>query len=116
MDGCLEAEKSLEKSVSDKSKTISSEVIRSLLKIDEAQKSKPNQSACCSYLKRNFVLIERVVLISICIAIAGGFTVPIIIYAVDTDRGDNSTISIDIDVDNCPTSISGDMQVCLLQK
>ena len=45
-------------------------------------------------------------------AVAGGFTVPIFIYALDTDRGDNSTLSIDLDLDNCPVS-NTNIQVCL---
>ena len=88
----------------------------SVTEVDEAAKNKSNllrqARNCCAYLKQTAVLIwvERVFLILICIAVVVGFTVPIIIYAVDTDRGsDNSTLSIDLDVDNCP---SFDMQVC----
>ena len=90
-------------------------VVRSSFKVGEAAKNKSNllqARNCCAYLKQAAVLIwiERVFLISICVAVAVGFTVPIIIYAVDTDRGsDNSTLSIDLYVDNCP---SFDMQVC----
>lgn len=51
------------------------------------------------------VSIERIVLISVCIAIGGGFTVPIIIYAVGVDQKEsNSMISIDFDIDNCSSS------------
>ena len=84
------------------------EEVREVAKI----KSRQALSNCCTYLKQGAILvwIERVSVISICIAVAIGFTIPIIIYAVDTDRGsDNSTLSIDLDVDNCP---SFDVQVC----
>ena len=117
MDGCA---KNLEKCDSpDDSRTISDKVARSSSKVDEEKKSKPNQYCnCCNYLKHTAVLwwTERVILIAVCIAIAVGFTIPIIIYAIDTDRGENSTLSIDIDVDSCQTlsSMSSDMQVCLV--
>ena len=108
----LKAGKGLNKGVNDlKSETISSEVARSAFKIHEVKENKSDQIKCCTYLKQQKVWIERVVLILICVAVAGGFTVPIIIYAVDTDRGDNSTISIDLDVDNCQISTSN-LQVC----
>ena len=119
----LVAEKSLEKCEEkddgDKSGTISDEVVRFSFKVDEEKKSKSNQYNCCTYLKQTAILwwAERVILISVCIAIAVGFTIPVIIYAIDTDRGENSTISIDIDVDSCqtPTSMSlDDMQVMLV--
>ena len=114
MDGC---EKNLEKHDSDKSRTTSDEVVRSSFKVDDEKKSKSNQYSYCTYLKQTTVLwwTERVILILVCIAIAVGFTVPIIIYAIDTDRGHNSTLIIDIDVDSCQTlsSMSSDIQVCL---
>ena len=117
--GHVEAEKGSDKLVSDlKIEAISSEVACSAFKI-EAKEDKSDQTNCCIYLKQNIVWsvwIERVVLILICVAVAGGFTVPIIIYAVDTDRGDNSTISIDLpDVDNCQISTSDDVQVCYVR-
>ena len=110
MGGCAE------KCDSDKSKTISDEVVRSSFKVDEEKKSKLSLYDCCTDLKQAALLwwIERVILIFVCIAIAVGFTIPIIIYAIDTDRGNNSTLSIDIDVDSCQTSssMSSDTQVC----
>ena len=116
--GCLEAEKDSDELVSDlKIEAISREVASSAFKI-EAKEDKLDQTTCCIYLKQNMVWsvwIEKVVLILICVAVAGGFTVPIIIYAVDTDRGDNSTISIDLDVDNCQVSTS-DVQVCYVAR
>ena len=107
--GCLEAEKGSDK----KNETISGEVARSAFKIEvkELSEDKSDKTNCCIYLNKNIVWIERVVLILICVAVAGGFTVPIIIYAVDADRGDNSTLSLDLDVDNCQIS-SSDAQVC----
>ena len=115
MDVC---EKNLEtKCNNDKSGTTSDEVVHSSFKVDEEKKSKSNQNNCYTYLKQTAILwwTERVILISVCIAIAVGFTIPIIIYAIDTDRGDNSTLSIDIDVDSCQTlsSMSSHTQVCL---
>ena len=80
----------------------------------EVKENKSDQSNCCTHLRQYIVWIRRVVLILICVTVAVGFTVPIIIYAVSTDgsdRGDNSTISIDLDVDNCQVSTS-DVQVC----
>ena len=90
----------------------SAAVARSSFTVDETAnvKSSHTLSTC---LKQTAILvwIERVFIISVCIAVAIGFTIPIIIYAADTDRGsDNSSLSIDLDVDNCP---SFDMQVCL---
>ena len=104
-----EADKSLEKSACDKNETISSAVTlpsAASSKVDKevAKNNKLNQQIA------TLVWIERIFLISICTAVAGAFTVPIIIYALDMDRGDNSTISIDLNVDNCTTL---DVQVCL---
>ena len=114
MDGCDE---NLEKCDSDKSETISDEVVRSSFKVVEEKKAKSSQYNCCTDLRQTAALwwTERVILILVCIAIAAGFTIPIIIYAVDTDRADNSTLSIDIDVDSCQalSSMSSDTQVCL---
>jgi len=48
------------------------------------------------------VLTERVILMLICIAVTLGFFAPILIYAVETDLGGNSTtITVDFDVDKC---------------
>ena len=88
-------------------------VARCTFTVDEAAKNNKSSrtlSNSCAYLKQTAISwIERVFIISICTAVAVGFTIPIIIYAVDTDRGsDNSTLSIDFDVDNCPSYV----QVC----
>lgn len=74
---------------------------------DEAN-NKSDRRDCCTHLKQSVILvwIERIILISVCVAIAGGFTVPIIIYVIDTDQGGNSTISVDFDIDNCPSDKS----------
>ena len=119
LDSRLLDEKSLQKYDTDtKSGTISEEVVRSSFKVDEEKKSKPSQHNCCTYLKQTAASwwTERVILIFVCMAIAAGFTVPIIIYATDTDRGDISTLSIDIDVDSCQTlsSMSSDTQVSII--
>jgi len=102
----------------DKSGTTTSALVYSSLETDEtfAKESKSDQNNLCTYLKQTATLVvaERLFLIFICIAVAGGFTVPIIIYALDTDRGDNSTLSIDFDVDNCPAVPNTNVQVCLL--
>ena len=94
-----------------KNKMISNEEACSAFKVCEAKENKSNQSNCCTHLKQNIMWMERVILILICVAVAGGFTVPIIIYAVDTDRGYTISRSIELDVDNCKISTS-DVQVC----
>ena len=120
MDRLLVAAKILEKCEgkcdSDKGGTISDAVVvHSLFKVDEEKKSKSNQHNFCTYLKQSAVRLwtERIILILACITIAAGFTVPIIIYAIDTDRGDISTLSIDFDVDSCQALNSMSSQVCL---
>ena len=58
--------------------------------------------------------IKRIVLILICIVVAGGFSVPIVIYYTEADRGiNNPAISaINLDIDNCPAaSMNYSMQV-----
>ena len=82
--------------------------------VSEAKEKISYRSKCFVYFKRTPILawIERIILISICVAVAAGFSAPIIIYALDTDRGNNATISVDIDVDNCPAS-STNGQVCV---
>jgi len=61
---------------------------------------------CCTEISsKTIVTIEEIILVCICVAVGLSFCVPIIIYAVDSDRGaDNSTIEIDIDVDNCSST------------
>ena len=77
---------------------------------------------CYSFIKRQKFLpwIEKVVLISICVAVAGGFSVPIIMYAVsedDSSAGNTTTIgksdNFMIDFDSCSHTIP---QVCIPMK
>lgn len=98
-----------------RSTTIDSGVIRSFFKADESSEEvESGHQSCCSCWKLPAVRtwIERIVLISICAAVAGAFTAPIIIYAIDADRGsdgEDSTIFIDLDLDNCQDE---SIQVC----
>ena len=117
-DSDTDHDKSLENSEEERvrgNSTIGSVVVRSSFKINEAKETdRPKQGGnrFFAYLKRFAALawIERIILISVCVAVAAGFTTPIIIYALDTDLGDNATISIDID--NCSAS-KIDVQVCV---
>ena len=87
-----------------RSTTIDSAVVRSFLKVDEPKEVESDHHSCCTCWKLPAVRIwvERIVLFSICVAVAGAFIVPIIIYAVDADRGSNNpSILTDIDLDNC---------------
>ena len=97
---------------SDKGGTICDAVVS---KVDEEKKSKSNQYNCCTYLKQTAVLLwtERIILVLVCIAIAAGFTVPIIVYEIDTDREDISTLLMGIDLDSCQALNSTSSQVCL---
>ena len=112
-----EADKSLhlEKRVSEKpSDTISIDsaaVVRSLFKVDEIKKNKSKLNNFCTFIKHNKILIwiERIILVFICIAIAGGFTIPTIIYALNTDRGENKSLASDFNLDSCPNTT---VQVC----
>ena len=97
--------------------SISSEVVRSSFKIDEAKEIKQKQNKCCTssftrFMKKYKILfwIDKVFLFSVCAAVAGGFTVPIIIYAVDTDSGNSSKLHLsDLTFDICSTTA---LQVC----
>ena len=118
MDGLLVVAKSLEKCEgkcdNDKGGTIcDAVVVHSLFKVDEEKKNKSNQYNFCTYLKQTAVQLwtERIILVLACIAIAAGFTVPIIIYEMDTDGEDISTLLMSIDVDNCQALNSTSSQV-----
>jgi len=94
---------------SKKNCTIDSAVVRSAFEMDETNGNRANQSNFCTYLKLKktaiFMWTEIFLLIFICIAVAGGFSIPIIIYALDSDRGDNKgTIlnGFDLDLNSCP--------------
>ena len=83
---CLVSGKSLDNRVSDiKNETINSEEARLALEVCEAKENKSDQSNCYTHLKQNIVWIERVVLTLICVAVAGGFTLPIIRHPRDFD-------------------------------
>ena len=51
---------------------------------------------------RPVMIIDRIVLVSICLLVVLGFCVPIIIYALDTDKG-AAKLTLNIDVDQCTT-------------
>ena len=58
------------------------------------------------------VWIKRITLILICIVVAGGFSVPIVIYYTEADRGiNNPTLAINLSIDNCPAASTNYMQV-----
>ena len=85
----------------------------SSFKIDESNEKRSNQSNFFAYFKRITISmwIERIILSSICVVVAAGFASPIIIYVLDANVGDNATIPVNIDVDNCPGSNTNE-QVC----
>ena len=88
----------------------STTVVRSLFKMDE--RKKPNFYT--QLTKHNKKLLEWIILVSICIAIAGGFTIPTIIYALNTNRGENKSLSSDFSLDSCPNTspLNTTVQVC----
>ena len=91
--------------------SIDSTVINSSFKIEDAKNNKQNKNNFCPFIKGNKILIwvERVIVFSICTAVAGGFTVPIVIFAVNADRGNTTKLSSDLDFNIC-SNIS--VQVC----
>ena len=111
MDGLLYflvAAKSLEKCDSGKGGTVAINdvvIVHSSFKADEEKEKKSSQYSFCTHLKRTAVLLwtERIILILVCIAID----------AIDADRGNTSTLSIDVDVDSCQVLNSMSSQVCL---
>ena len=109
-------EKPVRESMDNRS-SINSAVVHSLFKIDEtseneAKRNEQKENKCYTFIKQHKILfwVERVFLFSICAAVAGGFTVPIIIYAVDTDRGNTTRLSSDLDFDTCANTVT---QVCI---
>ena len=93
---------------------INNAVVHSLFKIDETRKITQKENKCCTFVKRYsrdkiLFWLERILLVCFCAAIAGGFTVPIIIYAVDTDLGNTTKLSSDLDLDSCSNTVT---QVC----
>ena len=71
----------------------------------ETKESKNKETKCCSVIKQHKVLVwvERVLLFSICTAVAGAFTVPVIVYYASMDRGNHTAtrFSSDLDFDDC---------------
>ena len=100
--------------------SIKSEVGHSF-KIDESreikQKENKRYTLCCAYFIKEYNILfwlERVLLVFICTAIAGAFTVPIIIYAVDTDLGNSTQLAIysnNLNLDDCSNTAT---QVCIV--
>ena len=96
---------------------IDSAVVPSMFKIDKAKKNNElgNGNSCCNFIRQNkkriLFWIEMIVLICICIAIAGGFTVPIIIYALGTNRANNTRSLSDFDLNSC-SNTTMQIQVC----
>ena len=98
--------------------TIDSTVVKSFVQNNE-QKTNIWRDSFCNFIKQSKILLwmDGIVLISICIAIAGGFTIPIIIYAADTradtnEDGNNTAGSLgfsDFNFDSCQNATS---QVC----
>ena len=98
----------LEQRVSEKpsdTQSINSAVVCSLFEVDETKKDKRDENNSWTFIKQTKILvwIERVFLISICVSVAAGFTVPIIIYAGDADRGSRNA-QLSIELDSCNNS------------
>ena len=93
--------------------SINSTAVHSSFKIDETREQKENR--CYTFIKqyKNLFWVERIFLLCICAVVAGGFSIPIIIYAVDTDLGNTTRLSSDLDFDNCSNAIT---QVCKMIK
>ena len=91
--------------------SINSAAVHSLFKIDETREITQKENKCCTFVKRYNILfwLERITLFCFCAAIAGGFTVPIIIYAIDTDLGNTTELTSDLDLDSCSNTAT---QVC----
>ena len=91
--------------------SISSAVVHSLFNLEETKKQKRNEKCCHLSMKQNKIMlwIDRIFLISICITIAVGFTMPIIIFAVNANEEDTSRLSSALDLESCSNITS---QVC----
>ena len=102
-----------------KSSIDSSTVAYSLFAIDrdsdKTEEDKQKENKCYSFLKQRTMLywVEIVCLFSFCALVAGGFTIPIIIYM---ERGSNlgtmtaSELDFDLDLDSCSNTSA--TQVC----
>ena len=100
------------KKLSGNTLSINSAAVHSLFKLDdERRKITQKDNKCCTFVKQYKILfwLERILLFCFCATIAGGFTVPVIIYAVDMDLGNNTKLSSDLDLDSCSNTV---IQVC----
>ena len=58
------------------------------------------------------VWIKTIILVLVCAAVLAGFSVPIVIYYIEIDRGtDNTTFMINLNINNCPPSVNHSVQV-----
>ena len=91
--------------------SISSAVVHSLFNLEETKKQKRKEKCCHLAMKQNKIMhwMERIFLVSICTTIAGGFTMPIIIFAVNANQEDISRLSSALDLGSCSNITS---QVC----
>ena len=113
----LDLEQSAHEKRNDESSTESAAVVvchHFSFEVDEIQgETKENnhkEAKFCSFIKQHKVLlwVERVFLFSVCTAVAGTFTVPIIIYSVSMDKGNHMTaqFSSDLDFDSCSNTVA----------
>ena len=118
----LDLEQSTHEKLNDKSSINSAAVVvchHSSFKVDESQgktkESNQRETKFWNFIKQHKVLlwVERIFLFSVCTAVAGAFTVPIIIYSVSTDKGNHVTaqFSSDLDFDSC-SNTAAQLQVC----
>ena len=94
--------------------SINSATVRAMFKMD-ANKSRQGKNNCCTFVEKKKIqsCVEKTFIIFICMVIAGGFTVPIIIYGSNTDRGKNTTLTDDLNLDSCSNASA---QVCKMMK
>ena len=112
-DKCLSSVRPDHKKLSGSS-SINDVVTHSVFKIDETREITQRQNKCCTFVTGRYKILfsnwlERILLFCFCAAIAGGFTVPIIIFAVDTDLGNATKFSSDLDFGSCSDTAA---QVC----
>lgn len=104
-----------------KSSIDSSAVVYTLFTLDrgsdksEGIEDKQKENKCYSCIRKRSMLywVEIVCLFSFCALVAGGFTVPIIIYMKQgSDLGNTTTSEADFDLDFDSCSNSSTTQVC----
>ena len=79
-----------------------------LLEIEvQTKPENQDESRHHTYLKKILLWVS---IIFVCSVTAGGYTIPIIIYAMDADRGDGNTTIVSFD-DNCSNTTA---EVCKL--